>query len=308
MNQNIVMINLLFNILLFIIFLGIILYTFFYNKKHIWKLVLLTILSFVLINFLDWKYSSIAFILLILPIFFYKRLSYSMLVSISMIGSLLGAFFVLNYYLNYDNNFMILFGILSVVFICVMAIYGIFHNNIIKFFIASNLIQFAFVFLDLSVADLTGKISTLGVIQIFNYVIAGTLLFITIGILNEENKFKYISQMQGYYYRDPHIAIFACIAAISLAGLPGLNIFVSEWLLFKTSFGINPIITIWGIFAALLLFIMYFKIVYIMLSGRRVKREKAHFTLQLYNWMLGLAAVIFGILPFTQLYILGLFI
>ncbi|MBU4502023.1 MAG: hypothetical protein KKA79_05490 [Nanoarchaeota archaeon] len=302
------MINLLFNILLFIIFLGIILYTFFYNKKHIWKLVLLTILSFVLINFLDWKYSSIAFILLILPIFFYKRLSYSMLVSISMIGSLLGAFFVLNYYLNYDNNFMILFGILSVVFICVMAIYGIFHNNIIKFFIASNLIQFAFVFLDLSVADLTGKISTLGVIQIFNYVIAGTLLFITIGILNEENKFKYISQMQGYYYRDPHIAIFACIAAISLAGLPGLNIFVSEWLLFKTSFGINPIITIWGIFAALLLFIMYFKIVYIMLSGRRVKREKAHFTLQLYNWMLGLAAVIFGILPFTQLYILGLFI
>ncbi|MCG2717467.1 MAG: hypothetical protein L6408_01350 [Nanoarchaeota archaeon] len=302
------MINLLFNILLFIIFLGIILYTFFYNKKHIWKLVLLTILSFVLINFLDWKYSSIAFILLILPIFFYKRLSYSMLVSTSMIGSLLGAFFVLNYYLNYDNNFMILFGILSVVFICVMAIYGIFHNNIIKFFIASNLIQFAFVFLDLSVADLTGKISALGVIQIFNYVIAGTLLFITIGILNEENKFKYISQMQGYYYRDPHIAIFACIAAISLAGLPGLNIFVSEWLLFKTSFGINPIITIWGIFAALLLFIMYFKIVYIMLSGRRVKREKAHFTLQLYNWMLGLAAVIFGILPFTQLYILGLFI
>ena len=302
------MISSLFNILLFTIFLGVFLYAFFYNRKHIWKLIVLTTVSFVLINFLSWESTAISFLILILPAVFYKRLSYSTLITTSMFGSLLGAFFLLNLYLNYDIKFVTLLGILSVVLICALAIYGILHNNIIKFLLASNAIQFTFVFLDLSVAELTGKISTLGVIQIFNYVIAGTLLFITLGILNRENKHKYISQMQGYYYRDPHIAIFACIAAISLAGLPGLNIFVSEWLLFNTSFGVNPIITIWGIFAALLLFIMYFKIVYVMLSGKRINKEKSHLSLQIYNWVLGLACLIFGILPFTQLYLLGLFI
>ena len=226
------MISSLFNILLFTIFLGVFLYAFFYNRKHIWKLIVLTTVSFVLINFLSWESTAISFLILILPAVFYKRLSYSTLITTSMFGSLLGAFFLLNLYLNYDIKFVTLLGILSVVLICALAIYGILHNNIIKFLLASNAIQFTFVFLDLSVAELTGKISTLGVIQIFNYVIAGTLLFITLGILNRENKHKYISQMQGYYYRDPHIAIFACIAAISLAGLPGLNIFVSEWLLF----------------------------------------------------------------------------
>jgi len=302
------MITLLFNILLAIIFIGIILYAFFYNKKHIWKLIVLTLLSIILINFVDWMYSSVAFLILILPAIFYKRLSYSTLTTTSMIGSLLGAFFLLNFYIDKDSKWMIFFGVISVVAICGLGIYGILHNNIIKFFLASNAIQFIFVFLDLSVAELTGKISTLGVIQIFNYVIAGTLLFVAIGALNQENKHKYISQMQGYYYRDPHVAIFACIAAISLAGLPGLNIFVSEWLLFKTSFGINPIITIWGIFAALILFIMYFKIVYVMLSGKKTNKEKAHISLQIYNWVLGLACLVFGILPFTQLYLLGLFI
>jgi len=203
---------------------------------------------------------------------------------------------------------VILLGILSVVLICFLAVFGIMRNNIIKFLLLSNLIQLTFVFLDLSVAKLTLKIAALGVIQIFNYTIAGMLLFVTLGSLVEENKHKFLGQLQGYYYKDPHVAIFASIAAISLAGLPGLNIFVSEWLLFKTSFNINPIITVWGIFAALLLFIMYFKIIYILLSGKRVLKAKAHTSLQVYIWVLALACLVFGLLPFTQLYILGLFI
>lgn len=302
------MINLLFNMLLVIIFLGMFLYIIFYNKKYVWKLFVLTILSFILINCLDWRYSSLSFLILGLPIIFYKKISYSALATTSMIGSLLCSFFLLNFYLNFESKSIIILGILSVVFICIMAVFGIMKNNIIKYLLISNIIQLTFVFLDLSVAKLTSKISALGVIQIFNYVLAGTLLFVTLGTLIKEDKHKYLSELQGYYYKDPHVAIFASIAAISLAGLPGLNIFVSEWLLFKTSFGVNPIITIWGIFAALLLFLMYFKIVYILLSGKRIKKEKTHITLQVYNWIMALACLIFGILPFVQLYLLGLFL
>jgi len=298
----------LFNILIFIIFIGILLYTFFYNRKYIWKLVLFTALAFVLVNFLDWKFSAIAFLLIILPIIFLKRLSYSGLITTAMIGSLLCSFFILNFYINYTIPLITLLGILSIVIICVLSIWGILKNNIIKFLLISNVIQILFVFLDLSVAKATMDISALGVIQIFNYVIAGMLLFVTLGPLIQENKHKYLSEMQGYYYRDPHIAIFASLAAISLAGLPGLNLFVSKWILFKESFAIEPIITIWGIFAALLLFMMYFKIVYILLSGRRINKERAHFSLQLYNWVLAILCVLFGLLPFTQIYILELFI
>lgn len=302
------MINLMFNMLLLIVFIGILLYTIFYNKKYVWKLILLTALSFVLINFLPWQFSALSLVMIALPLIFYRKLTYSTLMTTSMLGSILCSYFLLNYYLNNESNLMILLGILSVVFICILAVFGIMKNNIIKFLLLSNLIQLTFVFLDLSVAKLTLKISALGVIQIFNYTIAGMLFFVTLGSLIEENKHKYLGQLQGYYYKDPHIAVFASIAAISLAGLPGLNIFVSEWLLFKTSFNVNPIITVWGIFAALLLFIMYFKIIYILISGKRRLKEKAHVFLQIYNWILAIACLVFGLLPFTQLYILGLFI
>ncbi|MBL7100500.1 MAG: hypothetical protein ISS23_00935 [Nanoarchaeota archaeon] len=300
------MINLMFNTLLLITFIGILLYTIFYNKKYIWKLTLLTALSFVLVNFLPWTFSAVSLVMIALPLIFYKKLTYSTLMTTSMLGSILCAFFLLNYYLNNDSSLIVLLGILSVVFICFLAIFGIMKDNIIKFLLISNLIQLTFVFLDLSVAKLTLKISTLGVIQIFNYTLAGMLLFVTLGSLIQENKHKYLSELQGYYYKDPHVSIFASIAAISLAGLPGLNIFVSEWLLFKTSFNVNPIITVWGIFAALLLFIMYFKIIYILLSGRKALKEKAHMSLQIYNWVIALACLVFGLLPFTQLYLLGL--
>jgi formate hydrogenlyase subunit 3/multisubunit Na+/H+ antiporter MnhD subunit len=221
-----------------------------------------------------------------------------------MYGAILAAYFFLMFYLNYNIYPVIFLGILSVVLICVLAILGILEHNIRKFLIYSNIIQSTFVFLDLSVAQLTGKISVLGTIQIFNYVIAGVLLFLTLGILTENGKRKSFSSLQGFYYKYKLNASFSIIAAISLAGVPGLNIFVSEWLLFKTSFGINPIITIWGIFAALLLFIMYFKIVYYLLSGEVLKKEKSPVLLKVYNGGLALFCLIFGLLPFTQIYLL----
>lgn len=300
------MIDVMFNTLLVITFVGILLYTFFYNRKYVWKLVLLTALAFVLINFLSWKFSAISFAIIALPLIFYKRLTYSTLITTSMLGSILCAFFLFHYYLYHDSDLMVLFGVFSTVFICFLAVFGIMRNNIIKFLLVSNLIQLTFIFMDLSVAKLTGEIPASGVIQIFNYTLAGMLLFVTLGSLIEENKHKYLGELQGYYYKDPHIAVFAGIAAISLAGIPGLNIFVSDFLLFRTSFAINPIITIWGIFAALLRFIMYFKIVYILFSGKRVFKEKAHISLQVYNWILALTCLVFGLLPFTQLYLLGL--
>jgi len=91
------MIGVMFNILLVIVFIGSLLYTFFYNRKYVWKLILLTALSFVLINFLPWKFSALSFVIVGLPLIFYRKLSYSTLMTTSMLGSVLCSLFLLNY-------------------------------------------------------------------------------------------------------------------------------------------------------------------------------------------------------------------
>jgi multicomponent Na+:H+ antiporter subunit D len=182
---------------------------------------------------------------------------------------------------------------------------GILESDLKKYLIYSNAIQLTFVILDLGVAKLSQNISTLGVIQIFNYTLAGLLFFITLGILSEDNKKKNISNLYGSYYRDKWNSIFAIIAALSLAGLPGLNIFVSEWFLFEAAFVINPIITILVIFAALLLFVMYFKIANIVLIGADEPFKRSISRLTYVNTILAILCLVFGLLPQLQLYILG---
>jgi len=185
-----------------------------------------------------------------------------------------------------------------------MAVMAIFEDNLKRYLIYSNAIQLAFVLLDLTIAKLSQKITTLGTIQIFNYTFAGLLFFLTLGVLSKDNKRKNISSLQGTFYEDKKNGLFAVIAAISLAGLPGLNIFVSEWFLFKASFLINPVITLFGIFIALLLFIMYFKIVNVISVGN-FEQSKIHMKYITYvNCILAVICLIFGLLPKIQLLIL----
>jgi multicomponent Na+:H+ antiporter subunit D len=186
-----------------------------------------------------------------------------------------------------------------------MAIMGIFEDNLKMYLIYSNAIQLTFVLLDLTIAKLTGKISTLGTIQILNYTFAGLLFFLTLGILSEDNKRKKISSLQGSYYRDRLNGAFAVIAALSLAGIPGLNIFVSEWFLFKASFLINPIITVFCIFLALLLFIMYFKVANVLLIGSFEGKKIPVRYITFINAILAIICLTFGLLPQLQLFILG---
>ena len=189
---------------------------------------------------------------------------------------------------------------------CFLAINGIFEDDLEKYLIYSNLIQTLFVLLDLSVARATGRIMRLGTIQIFNYTFAGSLLFLTLGVLSKDNKRKNISKLTGSIHRNKLTSICAVIAAVSLAGVPGLNMFVSEWLLFRKSFIINPVITIFGIFLALLLFVMYFKIVYVCMVGKSKVREHSPKVLSGICVGLGIICLILGLLPNIQFFILDL--
>jgi formate hydrogenlyase subunit 3/multisubunit Na+/H+ antiporter MnhD subunit len=80
--------------------------------------------------------------------------------------------------------------------------------------------------------------------------------------------------------------------------------FVSEWFLFIASFAINPIITILGIFIALLLFIMYYKVVYVLLVGEG-RQKTIPQPITILNGILALICIILGLLPQLQLELLS---
>ena len=159
--------------------------------------------------------------------------------------------------------------------------------------------------LDLSVTKMFGEYGVLSTIQIFNYTFAGLTFFLTIGLFARDKKL--LADLEGSYFASRWNDIFATISCLSLAGLPAFNMFVSEWFLFTHAFLINPIITVLGIFAALLLFIMYYKVVYVLLVGEG-KAKKIPKEMTILNGILALICLLLGFLPQLQETILSMIV
>ncbi len=211
------------------------------------------------------------------------------------------AWFFLKLFTTVETSLYFYIALITVIVMCGLAISGIFERRIKEFLLISSAIQILFIVLDLSVAKIVGKLDILGTIQIFNYTFAGLVLFLTIGLFGRNKIF--VSDLEGSYFKSKWNDVFATIACLSLAGLPAFNMFVSEWFLFTASFSIAPMITVLCIFAALLLFVMYYKIVFVLLVG---KGEAKFFpkTLTVLNGGLAILCIILGLLPQIQYQIL----
>jgi formate hydrogenlyase subunit 3/multisubunit Na+/H+ antiporter MnhD subunit len=188
-------------------------------------------------------------------------------------------------------------ALLSAIGICVLAILGIMENDLRRFLGISNIIQISFVVLSLSITKMAGQLSSLSTTQIFNYTLAGLLLFLSLGVF-AYNK-KYISELEGSQINSRWNDAFCAIACLSLAGLPGLNMFVSEWNLVTTTFTLTPGIVILEIIAVLLLFIMYYKLILVLLVGDGWK-EKVPKPLTIYNAILTTIILTIGLFPQLQ--------
>ncbi len=290
------MIREFFVALLAIFAIGSIIYHAYRERKRLLVAIPVLIGAGLILYYAPWQFAAVGFILMFLPVFW--KTSYGNVMNSCMIGSIMGAYFLYMLYSTQHITWLILIGILSAIVICFLAVLGILQEDVRKFIILSNFIQFLFVFLDISVAKVTGKLAILGTIQILNYAIVGTLFFLALGMIS--NSMGWISKLAGRYYLNPINGFALIIAGISLAGVPGLNIFVSEWLLFKTAFSLSPIITVAGIFAALLLFIMYIKFAYILLAGKVRAKEKTPFLPKAYNIILAIVCFIIGLIPWIQ--------
>ncbi len=78
------------------------------------------------------------------------------------------------------------------------------------------------------------------VLQIFNHGIGAAALFAMAGILFQKTGTDNIRDMGGIGSIAPALYGFAGIAAFASLGLPGLNGFPGEFLIFKTTFAVAP--------------------------------------------------------------------
>lgn len=249
---------------------------------------------------------------------FYRHRSINILASICMLSSVTLAFFGVQFISGLDGTAAFYLALFFASAISALGILGIFEDDILKYLAISNAVQLAFVALDLSVVAISGKMGVLATIQIFNYAFAGTLLFTALCVLTDNLKGRRFDEIYAYH-RTPANAVAASIAGLSLAGIPALNIFVAEWYLFITAYSINPAITILSIFAALILFIMYFKVVFALFVNRQPAgmqpvgtRPKQTKPVMMFpavptavNLALALVCVVLGLFPFLQVMLLG---
>jgi formate hydrogenlyase subunit 3/multisubunit Na+/H+ antiporter MnhD subunit len=290
------MIQSFFAVLFLILGISFSVHSFFYEKKNL--IFIIGLMIFSIISLLYWYVSILVLILFVL----YKKYDFGEFATLNMFTAVLMAWLFLNLFLMNLNFSFYIVAIACLILMCLLAIFGIFENKLKKYLLISNIIQILFVVLDLSVVKMLGKMGVLSTVQIFNYTFAGLTFFLTLWIFGRKKVF--VHELEGSYFTSRANDIFATIACLSLAGLPAFNMFVSEWFLFIASFAINPIITILGIFIALLLFIMYYKVVYVLLVGEG-RQKTIPQPITILNGILALICIILGLLPQLQLELLS---
>src|SRR5262249_37923671 len=72
--------------------------------------------------------------------------------------------------------------------------------------------------------------------QIFNHGITAATLFYFVGLLEQRRSLRGIDDFGGLMQRTPLLCGWMSVAMFSSLGLPGLNGFIGEFLIFKGSF------------------------------------------------------------------------
>ena len=94
------------------------------------------------------------------------------------------------------------------------------------------------------------------VLQMLNHGITTAALFILVGMLDERFHTRSLEKIGGLWQQIPVFSGFFLFFALSAAGLPGLNNFVSEMLILLPVFATRPLVACLGL-AAMLLTLVY---------------------------------------------------
>jgi NADH-quinone oxidoreductase subunit M len=104
-------------------------------------------------------------------------------------------------------------------------------------------------------------------IQIFNHGITAAALFYWVGLLEERRGVRGIDDFGGLMQRTPLLCGWMSVAMFSSLGLPGLNGFIGEFLIFKGSFAMAAPYTAFAVLGLLFTAIVFMRIMQALFSG-----------------------------------------
>src|SRR5438876_273852 len=103
--------------------------------------------------------------------------------------------------------------------------------------------------------------------QIFNHGITAAALFYYVGLLEQRGGLRGIDDFGGLMQRTPLLCGWMSVAMFSSLGLPGLNGFIGEFLIFKGSFAIAASFTAIAVIGLLVTAIVFVRAMQFLFSG-----------------------------------------
>jgi NADH-quinone oxidoreductase subunit M len=103
--------------------------------------------------------------------------------------------------------------------------------------------------------------------QIFNHGITAAALFYFVGLLEERRGARGLGDFGGLMQRTPLLCGWMSVAMFSSLGLPGLNGFIGEFLIFRGSFPLATVFTVAAVFGLLVTAIVFLRAMQELFSG-----------------------------------------
>ncbi|HHG86335.1 MAG TPA: NADH-quinone oxidoreductase subunit M [Bacteroidetes bacterium] len=160
------------------------------------------------------------------------------------------------------STFVALLGLASILYGALVAMSQKDFKALIAY---SSISHMGFVLLGIASMDAAGLNGA--VFQMFNHGIISAALFLIVGVLYARSHDRAIANFKGLWGQMPHYTVIVLIAFFASMGLPGLNGFVSEMLVFLGAFNANdsliaawiPILAVLGIVFAAVYYLRTFR-------------------------------------------------
>src|SRR4029078_11241614 len=107
--------------------------------------------------------------------------------------------------------------------------------------------------------------------QVFNHGVTAAALFSFVGLLEQRRGLRGLNDFGGLMQRAPLLCGWMSVAMFSSLGLPGLNGFIGEFLIFKGSFDIAASFTVVAVFGLLFTAIVFMRAMQARFSGPLVE-------------------------------------
>src|SRR5947208_6855681 len=111
--------------------------------------------------------------------------------------------------------------------------------------------------------------------QFFNHGITAARVFYFVGLLEQRRGLRGIEDFEGLMQRTPLLCGWTSVAMFSSLGLPGLNGFIGEFLIFKGSFAVAASFTAVAVVGLLVTAIVFMRAMQALFSGPLTESSSA---------------------------------